>query len=108
MQRLRASSEQRERDAVVAFEEMRKEKLLWKEAEDEERSPTRDLFGSELVHCVDGVERRICRTDKEAPRRDRPHAFCSEWTAVEPGFVRFYSFKLPSDRSESCGNLNFI
>uniref|UniRef100_F1KQP7 non-specific serine/threonine protein kinase n=1 Tax=Ascaris suum TaxID=6253 RepID=F1KQP7_ASCSU len=86
--RLRASSEQRERDAVVAFEEMRKEKLLWKEAEDEERSPTRDLFGSELVHCVDGVERRICRTDKEAPRRDRPHAFCSEWTAVEPGFNR--------------------
>uniref|UniRef100_A0A915AH84 non-specific serine/threonine protein kinase n=1 Tax=Parascaris univalens TaxID=6257 RepID=A0A915AH84_PARUN len=86
--RLRASSEQRERDAVVAFEEMRKERLLWKEAEDEERSPTRDLFGSELVRCVDGVERRICRIDEETSRRDRPHAFCSEWTAMEPGFNR--------------------
>ncbi|KHN74706.1 Eukaryotic translation initiation factor 2-alpha kinase 4 [Toxocara canis] len=86
--RLRATSEQRERDEVAAFEEMRKEKLLWKEAEDQEKSPARDLFGSELVQCVDGAERRICRIDKGDSRRQRPHAVCSEWTAIESGFNR--------------------
>ncbi|VDM50239.1 unnamed protein product [Toxocara canis] len=91
--RLRATSEQRERDEVAAFEEMRKEKLLWKEAEDQEKSPARDLFGSELVQCVDGAERRICRIDKGDSRRQRPHAVCSEWTAIESGFVGFVLYK---------------
>ncbi|VDD94685.1 unnamed protein product [Enterobius vermicularis] len=66
----KATTEQREREEIAAFQEIRREKLLWKEAENYERTSNRHLsiFSSELLCCIDGVERRICPSSSSGPR----------------------------------------
>uniref|UniRef100_A0A158R655 Protein kinase domain-containing protein n=1 Tax=Syphacia muris TaxID=451379 RepID=A0A158R655_9BILA len=80
--------EQQERDEIAAFEDMRRDKLLWKQAEDYERLMVNNrtsFLSSEVFTCINDMKQiRICFTNIGDERKlPSNNVFCRRSTAFD-------------------------
>ncbi|VDN04109.1 unnamed protein product [Thelazia callipaeda] len=81
--RQRMKSEQQDREDVVAFQRMREEKLMWKEAEEcEPTTPVDDKFCA-TFSCLDGMQRSLARIACKFQKRPLNNLCCREWSAMD-------------------------
>ncbi|MFH4979162.1 hypothetical protein AB6A40_005871 [Gnathostoma spinigerum] len=109
--RLRVTSEQREKDEIAKEQQIRQEKLMWKEAEKLERHnsyPDGLKDSDEVVLCVDGISRHVKRLNRTLVKREKSDCQCHEWLCkVEDckALMTEWRFKYLEDRSSGEGRI---